>query len=298
MIKVDSISKTYGPQKALDEVSFFIGKGEIVGFLGPNGAGKSTMMKILTGYITPDLGSAEVAGIKVEPDDIASRFKVGYLPENNPLYTDMYVKEYLKFVAGFYPVNHADQRIEELIQLTGLSHERHKKIGALSKGYKQRVGIAQALIPDPEVLILDEPTTGLDPNQIVEVRNLITQLGKEKTVMLSTHIMQEVQAICERAVIINKGVIVADATVAELNNKFNNTVNIHMEFESPVDISLLSAIASIQHIKENGNEYTVTAKKDIRKELSQLAAAQNWLILSMSTEQTSLEDVFRELTQH
>ncbi|MFB6341527.1 gliding motility-associated ABC transporter ATP-binding subunit GldA [Saccharicrinis sp. FJH62] len=297
MIKVESITKTYGKQKALDEVSFFIGKGEIVGFLGPNGAGKSTMMKILTGYIQMDSGRAEISGIEVKKGDIASRYKIGYLPENNPLYTDMYVREYLRFVAGFYPVDHINARIEELIEITGLAPESHKKIGALSKGYRQRVGIAQALIPDPEVLILDEPTTGLDPNQIVEVRDLIKNLGKEKTVMLSTHIMQEVQAICERAIIINKGKIVADAPVSKLSQQLNKSFNIRVEFEDPIDEAKLRAIGSVLQIETSVSVYNIKASNDIRKEISRLAADNDWLILSMSLEKSSLEDVFRELTK-
>ena len=297
MIKVDSITKTYGKQKALDNVSFIIGKGEIVGFLGPNGAGKSTMMKILTGYIQMDSGRAEISGIEVKKDDISSRFKIGYLPENNPLYTDMYVREYLRFVAGFYPLNAIRSRIEDLIEITGLTPESHKKIGALSKGYRQRVGIAQALIPDPEVLILDEPTTGLDPNQIVEVRDLIKNLGKEKTVMLSTHIMQEVQAICERAIIINKGEIVADAPVNELGRNLNTTFSIRVGFENPVNEDKLRSIDSVQKIDRSGSEYSIKADSDIRKTISRLAVENNWLILSMSLEQSSLEDVFRNLTK-
>ena len=218
-IKVTSLTKIYGTQLAVDHISFEIKKGEIVGFLGPNGAGKSTTMKMITGYLPPTEGTAIVAGFDVQQQPIEVRKRVGYLPEANPLYFDMYVREYLEFTAGIHKLDNTKERIDKIISLTGLSKEAHKKIGALSKGYKQRVGLAQAMIHEPEVLILDEPTSGLDPNQIVEIRDLITSIGKEKTVLLSTHIMQEVQAMCNRVIIISSGKIVADESVDRLQQK-------------------------------------------------------------------------------
>mgnify|MGYP000665230283 FL=1 len=221
-IEVNKITKLYGEQKALNEVSFSIKSGEIVGFLGPNGAGKSTLMKIISCYLPPSIGTIKVCGLDVMEQSMEVRKKVGYLPEHNPLYLDMYVKEYLEFVGRFYDVKKLNDRVKEMVEITGLTIEQNKKIGQLSKGYRQRVGLAQAIIHDPQVLILDEPTTGLDPNQLVEIRNLIKELGKNKTVMLSTHIMQEVQAICERAIIINHGKIVADDSIANLTQKNSN----------------------------------------------------------------------------
>lgn len=221
-IEVNKITKLYGEQKALNEVSFSIKSGEIVGFLGPNGAGKSTLMKIISCYLPPSIGTIKVCGLDVMEQSMEVRKKVGYLPEHNPLYLDMYVKEYLEFVGRFYNVKKLNDRVKEMVEITGLTIEQNKKIGQLSKGYRQRVGLAQAIIHDPQVLILDEPTTGLDPNQLVEIRNLIKELGKNKTVMLSTHIMQEVQAICERAIIINHGRIVADDSIANLTQKNSN----------------------------------------------------------------------------
>lgn len=221
-IEVNKITKLYGEQKALNDVSFSIKSGEIVGFLGPNGAGKSTLMKIISCYLPPSAGTIKVCGLDVMEQSMEVRKKVGYLPEHNPLYLDMYVKEYLEFVGRFYDVKKLNDRVKEMVEITGLTIEQNKKIGQLSKGYRQRVGLAQAIIHDPQVLILDEPTTGLDPNQLVEIRNLIKELGKNKTVMLSTHIMQEVQAICERAIIINHGRIVADDSIANLTQKNSN----------------------------------------------------------------------------
>ena len=221
-IEVNKITKLYSEQKALNEVSFSIKSGEIVGFLGPNGAGKSTLMKIISCYLPPSIGTIKVCGLDVMEQSMEVRKKVGYLPEHNPLYLDMYVKEYLEFVGRFYDVKKLNDRVKEMVEITGLTIEQNKKIGQLSKGYRQRVGLAQAIIHDPQVLILDEPTTGLDPNQLVEIRNLIKELGKNKTVMLSTHIMQEVQAICEREIIINHGKIVADDSIANLTQKNSN----------------------------------------------------------------------------
>jgi len=228
-IVVSHITKMYGEQKALNDVSFSIRSGEIVGFLGPNGAGKSTLMKIISCYLPPSAGSIKVCGLDVMEQSMEVRKKVGYLPEHNPLYLDMYVKEYLEFVGRFYDVKKLNDRVKEMVEITGLTIEQNKKIGQLSKGYRQRVGLAQAIIHDPQVLILDEPTTGLDPNQLVEIRNLIKELGKNKTVMLSTHIMQEVQAICERAIIINHGKIVADDSIANLTQKNSNLEKVFQE---------------------------------------------------------------------
>lgn len=228
-IEVNKITKLYGEQKALNDVSFSIKSGEIVGFLGPNGAGKSTLMKIISCYLPPSAGTIKVCGLDVMEQSMEVRKKVGYLPEHNPLYLDMYVKEYLEFVGRFYDVKKLNDRVKEMVEITGLTIEQNKKIGQLSKGYRQRVGLAQAIIHDPQVLILDEPTTGLDPNQLVEIRNLIKELGKNKTVMLSTHIMQEVQAICERAIIINHGKIVADDSIANLTQKNSNLEKVFQE---------------------------------------------------------------------
>lgn len=228
-IEVKKITKLYGEQKALNDVSFSIQSGEIIGFLGPNGAGKSTLMKIISCYLPSSEGTVKVCGLDVMEQSMEVRKKVGYLPEHNPLYLDMYVKEYLEFVGRFYNVKKLNERVKEMVEITGLTIEQNKKIGQLSKGYRQRVGLAQAIIHDPQVLILDEPTTGLDPNQLVEIRNLIKELGKNKTVMLSTHIMQEVQAICERAIIINHGKIVADDSIANLTQKNSNLEKVFQE---------------------------------------------------------------------
>ena len=223
-IVVQNVSKLYGKQWALTNVSFETKKGEIVGFLGPNGAGKSTMMKIITTYIPPTEGDVSVCGFDIWNQSIELRKKIGYLSESNPLYYDMYVREFLEFIAGIHQIKNKKKRVDEVIAMTYLEIEQHKKIGALSRGYKQRVGIAQALIHDPEVLILDEPTTGLDPNQLVEIRELIRKLGKTKTILLSTHIMQEVEAVCDRVIIINQGEIVADAPISELKNTVNEMI--------------------------------------------------------------------------
>jgi ABC-2 type transport system ATP-binding protein len=240
-IEVTKISKEYGQQKALDEVSFSVGEGSITGFLGPNGAGKSTMMKILTCFIPQSSGTAKVCGFDVYENSFEVKQQVGYLPEHNPLYLDMYVKEYLAFAAGIHKLKNIDERVKEMIAITGLTLEQRKKIGALSKGYRQRVGLAQALIHNPEVLILDEPTSGLDPNQLVDIRNLIKNIGKEKTVMFSTHIMQEVEAVCDRVIIINKGKIVANNNQQALDTS-PEVQTIYIEFEGAVSSQLLSKI--------------------------------------------------------
>lgn len=297
-ITVEGISKKYGEQLALDKVSFSIGTGEIVGFLGPNGAGKSTTMKILTGYLSADEGVASICGINVFDENLTDiRTKIGYLPEHNPLYLDLYVKEYLKFIAGVHQIKNADQRIKEIINLTGLTQEQAKKIGALSKGYRQRVGLAQAMIHDPEVLILDEPTTGLDPNQIVEIRQLIRQIGKTKTVLFSTHIMQEVQAICDRAIIISKGSIVADAPISQLTE--NNTGFIlEVEFDKPTDKKW---ILDIKHVNSASNtfqnKWEIRSEKDIRSELFKIAVEKGLTVLTIHQKESNLEQVFQMLTR-
>jgi len=296
-IKVEKISKVYGNQKALNDVSFEIEKGEIVGFLGPNGAGKSTMMKILTGYIPQTSGGAEICGLDVSENALKAKSKIGYLPEHNPLYLDMYVREYLEFVADIYGVSH--DRIDLMIVKTGLSKEKHKLIGSLSKGYRQRVGLAQALIHDPEVLILDEPTTGLDPNQLVEIRALIKEVGKEKTVMLSTHIMQEVEAICDRVIIINKGEIVANKKIKDLRELSSDRNLISIEFNDVVEREVLRNIKNVLEVIETGeNKFLVTSdsKHDLRTELFDFAVAQNRSVLQMNMKEQKLEDIFQRLT--
>ena len=298
-ITVSEVSKFFGKQKALNNVSFNIPTGQVVGFLGPNGAGKSTMMKILTGYLPASSGSVEISGTLIDGNNLELRKKVGYLPEHNPLYQDMYIEEYLKFVADIYKLTDSKKRIAEIIETTGLIPERHKKIGALSKGYRQRVGLAQALLPDPEVLILDEPTTGLDPNQIVEVRNLITKLGEAKTILLSTHIMQEVQAICERVIIINKGDIVADEAATDLEKSFENKLSrVYVEYDghpAPEKINALEGVESVSR-KNNGYLVNVQSGYDVRPSLFKLAVENNLVILALSVEKESLEDLFHSLT--
>jgi len=299
-IKVNTVTKVYGEQKALELVSFEINKGEIVAFLGPNGAGKSTMMKILTCFIPQTSGEASVCGYDVSEQSIEVRKKVGYLPEHNPLYLDMYVKEYLAFIAGLHQVSHPENRIAEMIERTGLQVEQKKKIGALSKGYRQRVGLAQALIHDPEVLILDEPTSGLDPNQLAEIRNLIVAVGREKTVMLSTHIMQEVEAVCDRVIIINKGKIVADDTTEKIQKTTGNKQIITVEFDKePVADSLknIGGVLTVKALKGNVWQLETAAGKDIRSEVFQYAVQNGLAVLMMQQEEQRLEDVFKQLTQ-
>ena len=296
-IEVNAISKSYGAQKALDNISFSIKKGEIVGFLGPNGAGKSTLMKILTTYIAADEGSASVNGNDVNAQQKAVQQSIGYLPEHNPLYLDLYVREYLAFNADVYKV--AKSRIEEVIVLTGLSSESHKKIGQLSKGYRQRVGLANALLHNPEVLILDEPTTGLDPNQLVEIRNVIKSVGKDKTIFLSTHIMQEVEAICDRVIIIDKGKIVADKKLDVLISA-NKEQIIEVEFDYKIEEE---AIAKIPHLKSYKNthdmtwELTFISDKDMRPSVFDFAHDNGLKTLQLNQKNKNLETVFREITQ-
>jgi ABC-2 type transport system ATP-binding protein len=300
-IRVENISKKYGRQKALDSVSFEIKSGEIVGLLGPNGAGKSTMMKILTCFIPPTSGDASVCGFNIQEQSIDVRRKVGYLPENNPLYLDMYVKEYLEFVAGIYKVPNKKKKVDEMIEITGIEIEQKKKIGALSKGYRQRVGLAQAMIHDPEVLILDEPTSGLDPNQLIEIRNLIKKIGTHKTVMLSTHIMQEVEAICDRAIIINKGIIVADDKTANLSKLAGSKNIITAEFDKPIDKKKLTSIPGIiqvLNLKDNLWELESEADIDMRPVIFHFAVENGLAVLSMQKkEQQSIQEVFQLLTK-
>ncbi|ALM48699.1 gliding motility protein GldA [Flavobacterium psychrophilum] len=297
-IEVKDISKSYGEQKALDAVSFSINKGEIVGFLGPNGAGKSTLMKILTTYLNADSGTALVNAHNVADQQKAVQKSVGYLPEHNPLYLDLYVREYLAFNADVYHVNKS--RIEEMIQLTGLAPEAHKKIGALSKGYRQRVGLAAALLHDPEVLILDEPTTGLDPNQLVEIRELIKNIGKNKTVFLSTHIMQEVEAICDRVIIIDHGKIVTDKKLNNLVKDTKEAQLIEVEFDHPVTEILLQSLPELTtaiNTKGNTWELTFVAEKDMRPAVFDFAQANNLKTLQLALKSKNLETVFREMTK-
>ncbi|HVA97866.1 MAG TPA: gliding motility-associated ABC transporter ATP-binding subunit GldA [Bacteroidia bacterium] len=299
-IKVNNISKKYAEQLALDSVSFEINSGEIVGFLGPNGAGKSTMMKIITCFIPQTSGSATVCGFDINEQSMEVRKNVGYLAEQNPLYLDMYVKEYLGFIAGLHKLKNVPQRIAEMIEITGLQIEQKKKIGALSKGYRQRVGLAQALIHDPKVLILDEPTTGLDPNQLAEIRQLIIKIGKEKTVMLSTHIMQEVEAVCDRVIIINKGKIVADKPTEQLQKTPESEQIITVEFDNkPAENSLqnIENVTNVTHLSGNIWQLSTHSAADIRPLIFQYAVKNNLTVLAMNKEERKLEDVFKELTQ-
>ncbi|MBA3970600.1 MAG: gliding motility-associated ABC transporter ATP-binding subunit GldA [Bacteroidetes bacterium] len=300
-IKVTNIIKTYGEQNALNDVSFEVGTGEVVGFLGPNGAGKSTMMKILTCFIPQTSGSASVCGFDVAEQSLDVRRNVGYLPEHNPLYLDMYVKEYLEFIAGLHKLKNVNARIAEMIEMTGLQVEQKKKIGALSKGYRQRVGLAQAMIHDPKVLILDEPTTGLDPNQLEEIRNLIIEVGKQKTVMLSTHIMQEVEAVCDRVIIVNNGRIVANDTTAVIQNtQTRNKQIVTVEFDRETSRNSLKNIDGVVdaiNIKGMTWQLEVHSEKDIRPDVFQYAVQNGLTVLTLQKEEQRLEDVFKHLTK-
>ena len=299
-IEIKNITKIYGEQKALNNVSFSIKPGEIVGFLGPNGAGKSTMMKIITCFLPQTEGEAFVCGDNVKEHPIRVKSNIGYLPEHNPQYLEMYVKEYLNFIAGIHKIKNKSERIKEVIQLVGLDVEQNKKIRQLSKGYRQRVGLAQALLHDPKVLILDEPTTGLDPNQIIDIRNLIRNIGKEKTVMMSTHIMQEVEAICDRVIIINKGEIVADKPTSTLQQASEYSQLILVEFDKKPPIELLKRIKGIAEVRsKEGFVYEVSAatKKDIRPNIFQFAVDKKLQVLQMQLVEQDLEDVFHKLTK-
>lgn len=299
-ISVSGVTKLYGPQKALDGVSFSVGTGEVVGFLGPNGAGKSTMMRILTCYLPPSAGSATVCGFDTGRDSLKVRRHVGYLPEHNPLYLDLYVPEYLDLVAGMHGLRHRGPRVKEMIELVGLGPERHKRIGALSKGYRQRVGLAQAMIHDPEVLILDEPTSGLDPNQLVEVRSLIKRMGEKKTVMLSTHIMQEVEAICDRVIIIDRGKLVADDKASSLRSGPQQRVLLEVEFDQAVAANLLKNLSGVLNVHRKEDhlwllEHDMTS--DIRPAVFHFAVDNGLQVLGMHRSERAMEDIFKELTR-
>lgn len=298
-ISVQQVSKQFGSQRALDGVSFTVNSGEIAAFIGPNGAGKSTLMKIICGLTPPSEGEVTINGLPVSGDSIEIRKKLGYLPENNPLYTDLYVEEYLLHIAGLYGLRQRGKRVREVVGLTGLTPEKHKKIGVLSKGYRQRVGLAQAIIHDPDVLILDEPTTGLDPNQLVDIRNLISGLGREKTVMLSTHIMQEVEAICQRVIIISKGRIMADDLTGNIGKHSTASQTVILELNGDPDASLFRSLPDVNSVKQlkTGTWLIETpAEKDIREALFRLAVEHHLVIRSMHAQDRKLEEVFRELT--
>ncbi|RDV16496.1 gliding motility-associated ABC transporter ATP-binding subunit GldA [Pontibacter diazotrophicus] len=301
-VEVKNLFKIYGAQHAVDDISFTVEQGQILGFLGPNGAGKSTTMKIATCYLPPSAGTIIVNGHDVVQDPMAVRRIVGYLPEHNPLYLDMYVHEYLAFVASVYGLKGkiAKARVQEMVELCGLALEQGKKIGALSKGYRQRVGLAQALVHDPQVLILDEPTTGLDPNQIVEIRSLIKRIGQNKTVIFSTHIMQEVAAICDRVVIINRGKLVADSDVASLQADQSTEKVTLVEFEQPVEVEVLQTISGVLRVAPAaGHTYRVTSRRDadIRSNVFRIAAERNWPLVGLRQEENSLEKIFQQLTK-
>jgi len=300
-IIIQNVTKLYGEQKALNNVSFEVKTGEIVGFLGPNGAGKSTMMKIITGFIPATTGLVRVNGINVGTDDPEVRRKIGYLPENNPLYPEMYIREYLGFVASVYKLGKSKKKaIDDIISVTGLTPEQNKKIGSLSKGFRQRVGLAQALIHNPDVLILDEATTGLDPNQIVEIRNLIKEAGREKTIMLSTHIMQEVEAICDRVIIIDKGIIVANEEKKNIYSKLKRTLQVvQVEFDrnpSESDLSKIPNVNSVHPLKDNLWLFESDSEEDIRPLIFSFAVQNKLTVLALQKQENNLEEVFRHLT--
>ncbi|MEN9638350.1 MAG: gliding motility-associated transporter ATP-binding subunit GldA [Bacteroidota bacterium] len=299
-IEVNKISKKYGSQLAVNNMSFAIGKGEVVGFLGPNGAGKSTMMKIITCYLPPTSGDAKVCGFDVMHQGIEARKRIGYLPEHNPLYTDMYVREYLAFIADIYKLKGRNEKVKGAIDQVGLEVESHKKIGALSKGYRQRVGLAAAIIHDPEVLILDEPTSGLDPNQLVDIRDLIITLGKEKTVMLSTHIMQEVEAICGRTIIINKGEVMADEATSNLRQLAGGeSYELTVEFSGAMEADVVKRIKGVVGAHNVANRQwviRVAGSHDVRKEIAELAMSKGLVILTMTRNEVRLEEIFKTLT--
>ena len=303
MVTVDikSITKYYGEQKALNEVSLSINQGEVVGLLGPNGAGKSTLMKIITSFVPPTSGKVSIEGFDVQEKPLEIRKKIGYLPEHNPLYHDMYVKEYLNFVLNTYPGSQNNKTvIKDIIELTGLGPEQKKKIGALSKGYRQRVGLAQALIHNPDILILDEPTSGLDPNQIVEIRKIITDLGKSKTIILSTHIMQEVEALCNRVIIIDNGNIVADDSPKNLSKEKSGTTMYNVEFKEVVSKESLEGISGILEARNIGGTkwlLSSSSKNDLREDIFKFAVKSKFNVLSLSVDEQKMEDIFHNLTK-
>jgi ABC-2 type transport system ATP-binding protein len=298
-IEVESLLKNYGEQKAVNNISFSVKKAEIVGFLGPNGAGKSTTMKIITGFLHPDGGKVRVCDTDVITDPLTAKKKIGYLPESNPLYFDMYVREYLHFMADVHHIKDRQQRVNEVIGIVGLTPESDKKISQLSKGYKQRVGLAAALIHDPEVLILDEPTTGLDPNQIIEIREVIRELGREKTVLFSSHILQEVEAICDRVIIINRGELIADSSISQLQSANSRPV-IHVKLKEVIESQWIerhiTSLEKFERINPNEWELIVSDPAEAKKQLLELAIQQNLNIISLQSADSSLEDVFRMLT--
>jgi ABC-2 type transport system ATP-binding protein len=300
-IEVRQLSRLYGNQKAVDQIDFEVGAGQVVGFLGPNGAGKTTTMKILTCYIPQSSGTVKVCGHDVSEAPLEVRKSVGYLPEHNPLYKDMYITEYLRYVAGFYNLGgKAKSKVEELIELTGLSLERRKRIGQLSKGYRQRVGLAQAMLHDPEVLILDEPTSGLDPNQLADIRALIRKIGEQKTVLFSTHIMQEVQAICDRVVIINRGKIVEDAELQELKIKHAPENSVLATFKEPVKAEQINAVQGVSLVSEAGKgSWKISSDQviDLREAVFRFAAENKLTLLELRQSDYSLEEVFKKLTE-
>jgi ABC-2 type transport system ATP-binding protein len=297
-IEVKNVTKVYGKQKALNDVSFTVEPGHIVGFLGPNGAGKSTMMKIITCFIPQTEGLVNVCGFDVIENPIEVKRNVGYLPEHNPLYLDMYVKEYLDFVGGVYKIENRKARVKEMIDMVGLGVEQNKKIGALSKGYRQRVGLAQAMIHNPKVLILDEPTTGLDPNQLEEIRSLIKNIGREKTIMLSTHIMQEVEAICDKTIIINQGQIVANDQTQNLQKQQQNQIVLTVEFDKEISLSSLKKIEGVVQVKaKKENTWFIEVSNDgVRNQIFQFAMQQDLVVLTIQKEAESLESIFKKLT--
>ena len=297
-ISISNLSKNYGLQKAVNNISFNVQKGEIVGFLGPNGAGKSTTMKMITGYLDADAGNIQVCGIDVSKNNIESKKKIGYLPEANPLYFEMYVREYLLFTAGVHQIKNSKERTEEIIKTVGLTLEANKKIGQLSKGYKQRVGLAAALIHEPEVLILDEPTSGLDPNQIIEIRNVIKALATNKTVLFSSHILQEVEAICDRVIIINKGNIVADDSLQNLQLAKAGQQFVSVTFQEDININDLQNLEAALNISATGNTFRIQTNdaENLRKQILKLSIDKNLNIVSLQNQSNSLEDVFRDLT--
>ena len=297
---VSNLTKTFGDQRVVDDLSFEVKPGEILGFLGPNGAGKSTTMKMITTYLQPTSGTATVCGHDVIKDQMDVRHHIGYLPEHNPLYKDMYIKEYLQFVARIHKVDNAKNRIVELIETTGLQKEQHKLISSISKGYRQRVGLAQALLHDPDVIILDEPTSGLDMNQLIEIRALIKKLGETKTVIFSTHIMQEVQALCDRVIIINEGKLVADDPIDMLQKRLKGEDVIYLELDKKYDASALESINGVNSVtRVSPTEYVIGANNvtDIRPNIFHLATQQNWVILEMRREQKNVEYIFQQLTK-
>lgn len=299
-VKVTNLTKIYGPQRAVDNITFEAHRGEVLGFLGPNGAGKTTTMKIITGYLPQNDGTAEVCGFNVATSAMEARKRVGYLPEHNPLYREMYVREYLSFTAGLHGVSNAAKQVDEMVERTGLGSHRHKQIGELSKGYRQRVGLAQAMLHNPDVLILDEPTSGLDPNQIVEIRQLIKDLGKEKTVILSTHILGEVEAVCDRAIIINKGKLVADAPIQDLKQQFSGQNIVSVEFVESANAQLLAKIKNVRSVKSTGkNQWQLASatEHDIRADVFAFAVANQLTLLGLHKAEHSVEDVFQQLTK-